>query len=264
VTIRSGGHADHARLSRRRFAAIDVIPSSWYADYPSPSSFVNTFLSCRSATAGGFWCDPGLDRLLRRAHALEATDLARADAVWARADRRAVDRAAWVPLVNPRELDFVSERLRDYRYDPPLGFLAAQASLATPGDPAPAAGPTRNATSRAERSRCVPIADTQGDPYVQLGRRSLRGVDASGSCARSLRADLLGERYEDDSGGGVELGGGDLNHRGLAIEQLKDAAARAGGRVVYRLEQLDAVEGGDLSRHGTGTAASDVAAWSRA
>ena len=77
------------------------------------------------------WCDPGLDRLVRRAHALEATDLARADAVWARADRRAVDSAAWVPLVNPRELDFVSERLRNYGYDPPLGFLAAQTSLVT-------------------------------------------------------------------------------------------------------------------------------------
>ena len=131
VTIRSGTHADYARLSRRRLAAIDVIPSSWYADYPSPSSFFDTFLSCRSATAGGLWCDPGLDRLVRRAHALEATDLARADAAWASADRRAVDRAAWVPLVNPRELDFVSERLRNYGYDPPLGFLAAQTSLVT-------------------------------------------------------------------------------------------------------------------------------------
>jgi peptide/nickel transport system substrate-binding protein len=133
VTLRSGSHADYGRLSRRQFAAIDVIPSDWYADYPSPSSFFDTFLTCRSATAGGFWCDPALDRLVRRAQALEATDLTRADAMWARADRRAVDRAAWVPLVNPRELDFVSERLRDYHYDPPLGFLAAQASIATPG-----------------------------------------------------------------------------------------------------------------------------------
>jgi peptide/nickel transport system substrate-binding protein len=131
VTIRSGSHRNYARLPRRKLAAIDVVPASWYADYPSPSSFFDTFLSCRSATAGGFWCDPALDRLVRRADALEPTDLARADAAWARADRRAVDRAAWVPLVNPRELDFVSERLRDYRYDPPLGFLAAQASVVT-------------------------------------------------------------------------------------------------------------------------------------
>ena len=131
VTLRSGSHTDYARLSRQQLAAIDVIAASWYADYPSPSSFFDTFLSCGSATAGGFWCDPGLDRLVRRAHALEASDLPRADAVWARADRRAVNRAAWVPLVNPRELDFVSERLRNYGYDPPLGFLAAQASLIT-------------------------------------------------------------------------------------------------------------------------------------
>jgi len=31
------------------------------------------------------------------------------------------------------------------------------------------------------------------------------------------------------------------------IAQLNDAPARAGGRVVYRLEQLDAVEGGDIA-----------------
>lgn len=133
ITIRSGSHADYARLSPHQFAAIDVIPGGWHADYPSPSSFFDTFLSCRSATAGGVWCDPRLDRLVRHAQALEATDLTRADVVWARADRRAVDRAAWVPLVNPRELDFVSARLRDYRYDAPLGFLAAQTTLAAPG-----------------------------------------------------------------------------------------------------------------------------------
>ena len=63
----------------------------------------------------------------------------------------------------------------------------------------------------------------------------------------------LGDRYEDDAGGGVELGRGDLDHRDIAITQFKDAAARAGGRVVYRLEQLDAVEGGDLTHDGCGT-----------
>jgi len=43
-----------------------------------------------SATAGRFWCDPRLDRLIRRA-------------------------GAWLPLVNIRELGLVSARLRNYR-----------------------------------------------------------------------------------------------------------------------------------------------------
>ena len=61
--------------------------------------------------------------------------------------------------------------------------------------------------------------------------------DADGPQSRgSGNAAKLGERHEDDSGGGVELGCCDLDHRGVAIAQLKDAAARAGGRVVYRLE----------------------------
>jgi YVTN family beta-propeller protein len=129
VRLRSGTHHDYERLPERERDAIDVIPSSWYADFPSPSTFFDTFLACRSATAGGFYCDPTLDRMMRRARAIEATDPARADAAWATVDRRAVDRAAWVPLVNPREVDFVSTRLRDYEYNPIWGFLASQASL---------------------------------------------------------------------------------------------------------------------------------------
>jgi hypothetical protein len=50
----------------------------------------------------------------------------------------------------------------------------------------------------------------------------------------------LDERYEDDPGGRVELGCGDLDHRGVTIAQLEDAAAR---RRVRRLSARAARRG---------------------
>ena len=50
-----------------------------------------------------------------------------AAALWARIDRQATgDKAAWVPLVNPRLIDFVSARVRNYQFHPYWGILANQ------------------------------------------------------------------------------------------------------------------------------------------
>jgi peptide/nickel transport system substrate-binding protein len=129
VRVRTGTHADYARLPRAERDAVGLVPVGWYADFPSPATFFDTFFTCRSATTGGWFCDPTLERWMRHARALEATDPGGADALWAAIDRRAVDRAAWAPLVNPRAVDFVSERVRNYQYNPLWGFLASQAWL---------------------------------------------------------------------------------------------------------------------------------------
>jgi ABC-type transport system substrate-binding protein len=67
-----------------------------------------------------------VDRTIRHAEALEATDAHAAGALWARLDRELVDRAAWVPLVNPRNVDFVSRRVENYQYTTNTGILADQ------------------------------------------------------------------------------------------------------------------------------------------
>jgi CheY-like chemotaxis protein len=48
---------------------------------------------------------------MRRVRSLETTSPRAAASLHARIDRAIVDRAAWVPLVNPRQTDFVSSRL---------------------------------------------------------------------------------------------------------------------------------------------------------
>jgi peptide/nickel transport system substrate-binding protein len=64
---------------------------------------------------------------MRRALTVEATDPRHAAVLWYRIDRAVTDRAVWLPLVNPRVIDFVSARVRNYQYHPYWGFLASQA-----------------------------------------------------------------------------------------------------------------------------------------
>jgi len=47
-------------------------------------------------------------------------------ALWEKIDRKLVDRAAWVPLVNPHQIDFVTARGGNYEHDPYAGIIADQ------------------------------------------------------------------------------------------------------------------------------------------
>jgi peptide/nickel transport system substrate-binding protein len=64
--------------------------------------------------------------LINRARSLEQSSPRAAAAAWARADRATVDEAAWLPLVNPRQLDFVSARVRNFQHHPYWDILVDQ------------------------------------------------------------------------------------------------------------------------------------------
>jgi hypothetical protein len=49
--------------------------------------------------------------------------------LWARIDRELVDRAAWVPLVNPHWADLVSRHVHNFEDFPNLGLIADQVAL---------------------------------------------------------------------------------------------------------------------------------------
>jgi len=74
-------------------------------------------------------CSAATDRRIARAHAVEATDPARADRMWQALDRQTVNAALWVPLVNPHQIELVSRRLGNYQYNALVGFIADQAWL---------------------------------------------------------------------------------------------------------------------------------------
>jgi peptide/nickel transport system substrate-binding protein len=82
--------------------------------------------SCKDNSGGGYSCDRRLDQRVRRALVLQARDPRRANQVWEKLDREAVDRAAQVPVTNPKAIDFVSKRLGNYQRHPVYGMLLDQ------------------------------------------------------------------------------------------------------------------------------------------
>jgi peptide/nickel transport system substrate-binding protein len=100
--------------------------TGWFQDYPAPSNFIDLLLSCGEPQNSTGLCDQQLERTIDRALRLQGVDPARARELWAAADRRIVDLAAWVPLVNTVGTDIVSERVGNYQYNPQWGILLDQ------------------------------------------------------------------------------------------------------------------------------------------
>ena len=109
------------------FETIQVIPAAWVET--SAYSFVAPWMSCHGAANHGWFCNGRLDREMLRARLLESTNPRGAATVWSSVDRELVDQAAWVPLVNPRLIDFVSARVRNYQFHPYWGIIADQVWL---------------------------------------------------------------------------------------------------------------------------------------
>jgi ABC-type transport system substrate-binding protein/DNA-binding SARP family transcriptional activator len=107
---------------------IQVIPAAWGND--TPNGILASWFNCDAPNVHGWFCDRHVDRQLRRAQTLKATNPRAAAAIWAGVDRRLVDRAAWVPMINELGLDFVSERVRNYQFHPYWGLIADQIWLA--------------------------------------------------------------------------------------------------------------------------------------
>jgi peptide/nickel transport system substrate-binding protein len=108
----------------------------WYADYPAASDFFRPNFSCasflRNSPANGNaaqFCDPSIDRQMKQALAMQATDPQAARRLWEGVDRQTVDLAPWLPLVNPKIVDVLSRRVHNYQYSPANGVLVDQLRL---------------------------------------------------------------------------------------------------------------------------------------
>jgi ABC-type transport system substrate-binding protein len=64
------------------------------------------------------FCDPRIDRLMRKALALESTDPVRANFLWGTVDRKLTDAAPWAPLFNAVWTDFAANRVDNYEFNP--------------------------------------------------------------------------------------------------------------------------------------------------
>ena len=108
------------------FATIDMLPAGWLDT--GASAFFGPFVSC-DGSFNRFFCDHRIDVLIGTAQRLEESAPRAAAAAWARVDRATVDQAASLPLVNPRQLDFVSTRVRNFQHHPYWDVLVDQLSI---------------------------------------------------------------------------------------------------------------------------------------
>ncbi len=105
----------------------------WYQDYPAPSDFISPLLTCHSFLPGNpanlnaaEFCNRRIDAQVTQALALQARNPSTAAAQWAGIDHQIVNRAAWVPVYNPRSLALMSVRVGNYQFDPYWSFLIDQ------------------------------------------------------------------------------------------------------------------------------------------
>jgi peptide/nickel transport system substrate-binding protein len=103
---------------------IQLATSVWIADYPAASNFTSLLL-CDSLGNYTF-CEPEIDTMIERAARVQTEDPSASGEAWARVDRAITDQAPYVSLVNSIDVDFVSERLGNYQYNPQWWLLLAQ------------------------------------------------------------------------------------------------------------------------------------------
>jgi peptide/nickel transport system substrate-binding protein len=95
---------------------VQVAVTGWLIDYLSPSTFFEQ-LRCGTRDPARF-CDPAIDRRMDEALALQATDPAAADELWAGIDRDLTDQAPWVGYATPADVQFLAERVGNFQHHP--------------------------------------------------------------------------------------------------------------------------------------------------
>jgi YVTN family beta-propeller protein len=132
ASLRTVEHLGDVLKAASAGSKVQIGAGGWFADFATPSGFFVPALSCGAYVAGqtsvnaGAFCDQGLDRTIARARTVETTSPETASRLWSQVDRGLVDQAAWIPWLNPRDLEFLSERVGNYQYNPQWGTLLDQ------------------------------------------------------------------------------------------------------------------------------------------
>jgi peptide/nickel transport system substrate-binding protein len=104
-----------------------------WVGYPDPAAFLAQSFSCRAFLPGNpnnlnpsAFCDPSIDRQMRRAQGEQLSDPIGSRASWVRVDREVTDAAPWVPLMFSKNVNFLSKRVGNYQYNPQQFVLVDQ------------------------------------------------------------------------------------------------------------------------------------------
>ena len=100
---------------------------AWGEDYPAASNFISNRFTCgASLNPSAALCDPEIDAMIDRAFRVQADDPAASGPLWAAIDRAIVDQAPYLWLVNPIQVEFVSDRVGNYQWSLQWGSLLNQ------------------------------------------------------------------------------------------------------------------------------------------
>ena len=107
--------------------------TGWSLGYPDPAGFLAQVFSCAAFLPANpeqlnvsQFCDPGIDRQMRRAQAEQLSDPTGSRARWQRVDREITDAAPWVPLMISKDVNFLSKSVGNYQHSPQMGMLIDQ------------------------------------------------------------------------------------------------------------------------------------------
>jgi peptide/nickel transport system substrate-binding protein len=110
--------------------------STWYQDYPAASDFLVILLGCESFHPNSNsspniaeFCDKKIEAKMDRAGKQGITDPEGANKLWAQVDKDMTDQAPWVSMFNPKYIDVLSNRVKNYKFSPQWYFLLGQASV---------------------------------------------------------------------------------------------------------------------------------------
>ena len=115
---------------------VQISLSQWYQDYPAASDFINVLLGCDSFHPGsdasinisGF-CDKTINAQIQKNLLTAVTDKAAANAEWAVLDHALTDQAPWLTMFTPKELDFVSARVKNFQYSDQFHMIYSQVQV---------------------------------------------------------------------------------------------------------------------------------------
>jgi peptide/nickel transport system substrate-binding protein len=103
---------------------VQISVTQWYQDYPAASDFLKVLLSCsgfhkgsdNSINISGL-CVPSIDKKMATAETLELTNETAANKLWGQIDTTIMaTEAPWVPLFNPKQVDFIGKRVGNYQF----------------------------------------------------------------------------------------------------------------------------------------------------
>ena len=112
---------------------VQISSTGWNQDYPAASDFLNVLFGCGSLHPGSDssiniseFCDPKIDAEMHLAMTKQITDSAEANRMWAAIDREITDLAPVAPMMNNKELDFVSARVGNFVFNNQYLWLFSQ------------------------------------------------------------------------------------------------------------------------------------------